>query len=659
MNTWYDYIQRDKPIPEWPYPIRYGKETEVDCDVLVLGGGVAGCHAAINAKRRGAKVVVVDKGPVRRSGCSGAGVDHWHGACTNPCSTITPLEMVEGHEEYGGYHYGELGNGMTCYITGVESYDTLLDVEKMGVQVRDIHDDFAGAEFRDDKTKLMFAYDYESKHILRIAAGNIKPIMYNEVKRLGIDVYDFVMATMLLTEGGKPGARVIGATGFNVRTGEFYIFKAKATVLGMGSPGGLWVFSTELGPSGVPGLTGEGNAMAWAAGAEFHSLEGSGGSSGGFRYLPHSAGNPHNTWNACTIVDANGKEVPWVDRDGRVLQTPSQRHQRSPGQKFFNQMHAPYELREPQLIPNLPELISKGEYELPLYADLPGMPEIERHAIYGLMVGNEGCTRYGIYDVFTKAGFNPDQDMPQAPVMPPDQYHFGAWWIGIPVRQWRGLQGGGGLVFDWDMMTTLQGLFTAGTQGAGGDHSSSAVTGRYAGRKAAAYAGTAAQPVVERKQIDAEKRRVYAPVMRQDGMGWKELKAGLCRIMQDYCGEFKTEKTLMLGLSHLKSIAESEAASVCACNPHDLARTLECETHITVGEMIIQASLARKASCSLLGFKRLDYPQMDPPEWHKLITLRLENGSVKVGDRPMRWWLKAPYASTYEENYKMHSGLEV
>ena len=45
----------------WPYPVNYGKENIAEADVLVLGGGVAGCHAAINAAKRGAKVIVVDK----------------------------------------------------------------------------------------------------------------------------------------------------------------------------------------------------------------------------------------------------------------------------------------------------------------------------------------------------------------------------------------------------------------------------------------------------------------------------------------------------------------------------------------------------------------------------------------------------------------------
>lgn len=659
MASWYEIIQKDMSVPEWPYPVRYGKENVITSDVLILGGGVAGCHAAINAVKRGAKVVVVDKGPVRRSGCSGAGVDHWHAACTNPCCKITPEEMIEEHEKCGGYSYGELGNGISCYITCKEGWDALQDVEKMGVPVRDVNDEFVGAEFRDDRTKLMFAYDFKNKHIIRISGGgDIKPAMYKEVKRLGVGIYDFVMATSLLTEKGKQGARVIGATGVNVRTGEFYIFRAKSTILCSGGVNGLWTFSTELkGAVGEPNATGDGSAMAWRAGAEFNLLERASASSGGLGYLPHSVGNAHNTWFACNIVDANGKEVPWVNRDGKILKTSSERYEPSPGQKFFiHVVGSPYELREPKLTPDLPELIRKGEYVLPLYADLPGMSSLDRRAIYGLMVGNEGCTRYGIYDVYTKAGLDPDKDMPQACVLPPDLYAFRAWWRGVAVRQWR-TGGSGGLLCDWDLKTTLEGLYAAGHQGLGGDHSASAVGGRYAGRKGTEYARTASLPDIDRKQVDAEKARVYAPVMREKGMGWKELKAGLCRVMQDYCGEYKSEGTLKLGLEMFRSISESEAAAVYARNPHELVRSLECLNHITLGEMVMYASLARKASSTPLNFRRLDYPEMDPPEWNKFVTVRLDKGDVKAGERPLRWWLQPPFASTYEENYWKHCSL--
>ena len=39
---------------------------------------------------------------------------------------------------------------------------------------------------------------------------------------------------------------MVGATGLNMRTGEFYVFKAKATILATATPTGMWIFSTEL-----------------------------------------------------------------------------------------------------------------------------------------------------------------------------------------------------------------------------------------------------------------------------------------------------------------------------------------------------------------------------------------------------------------------------
>jgi len=52
---------------------------------------------------------------------------------------------------------------LTAYICARESYDALLDVEKMGVKVRDVDDVFKGASFRDEESKLLFAYDYDNK----------------------------------------------------------------------------------------------------------------------------------------------------------------------------------------------------------------------------------------------------------------------------------------------------------------------------------------------------------------------------------------------------------------------------------------------------------------------------------------------------------------
>ena len=54
MTAWHDYLKAGQ-APDWPYPVRYDQEQEIDTDVLVIGGGIAGCWAAISAARQGLK----------------------------------------------------------------------------------------------------------------------------------------------------------------------------------------------------------------------------------------------------------------------------------------------------------------------------------------------------------------------------------------------------------------------------------------------------------------------------------------------------------------------------------------------------------------------------------------------------------------------------
>ena len=82
---------------KWPYPNEMDQEEQVSGDVLVLGGGMAGCYAAIAAARKGKKVVLVEKGATIRSGAAGSGFDHWESACTNPCSKVTAEEIANAY----------------------------------------------------------------------------------------------------------------------------------------------------------------------------------------------------------------------------------------------------------------------------------------------------------------------------------------------------------------------------------------------------------------------------------------------------------------------------------------------------------------------------------------------------------------------------------
>lgn len=657
-----------KTMREWPYPVCYGRERMVETDVLILGGGIAGCHAAINAARMGVRVAVVEKGATIRSGSGGAGVDHWHNAFTNPCSKVTPEDAAELIAGLGLKMPEGYGSGHVRYIEFKESWDAFLDLEKMGIKIRDVDDEFKGADFRDEETKLMFAYDYENRHVIRVQGAKVKVALFRELKRLGVAIYDHIMATSLLNEGGTAGNRVVGATGMDVRTGELAIFKAKATILATAQPLRLWVFCTELQGSAAehddPNCTGDGVAMAWNGGASFSLMERSMKLGGGFRYPAYGTGNASNTWFGCTMVDAKGKEIPWVNRDGTILKTVAERFRPAPGQKYT--LHDPwcdrvYEVRGAGFIPDLYQRIMAGEYTLPFYADLPSMPEHERRAIFGLMVGNEGKTLIPVYKALTEAGFDPDKDMLQANVVPPELSGFTfPYWMGAGPPQWRGFAFifFGGLVTDWDLRTNLEGLFAAGNQLMGaGTHTMAATSGRYAGRKAGQCARTMGEPIIDRRQIDEEKKRVYAPVKRNEGIGWKEFQSGISRIMQDYCGDYKSEETLKMGLTWLDSIRQGEGSRVWARNPHELARTLEGFSRLTCGEIVLHASLGRRASSEALDFRRLDYPETDPPEWNKFVTVSLDGNEVKTGELPLNYWVTAPNAPTLEENYGNHCGL--
>ena len=634
-----------KGAPGWPYPVNYGKENELSADVLVVGGGIAGCHAAINAAKRGAKVVLLEKGATIRSGCSGAGVDHWGAAYTNPCCTADLERAASSSEKRRPW-----ANGMLSYITMRESWDALLDCEGMGMNFRDEDDEFAGSPIRDEETKIMFAYNYNTRVNIRINNGaKVKPVLYKELLRLGVKVIDRVMVTGLLTEGGKAGARVVGAMGVNIRTGEFYIVSAKSTVLSAAQYSGIWVFNTELAGSSMhlddPNNVGEGTAAAWRAGAELTLMERSKGPThGSFGWPRFGVGSPTNTWYPCNIVDANGRQVPWVDRQGNFV---FDIHERSLSQAGAT----PH--------PDLFGMVERGEIVLPLYADLPSMPEDERKAIWDLMLANEGKTRVPVHKVFGEAGFDPAKDMLYAPIT---KHEVGGEGLGPPM--WRtassgGGWGSGGLVVDWDLRSTLPGLYAAGNQLAGqnGGHPGAATTGRYAGRKAAEYAASVEGINPVREQIEAEKARVYQRIGQGGDVGWKELNSGTARVMQIFCSAYKSEHMMKTGLWWLDSIRESEVTRTYVRNPHELERYIECLSRLTISEIILHASLARESSNTTLDFNRVDYPQKDPEEWNKYISLKLVDGEVVTDDLPLGYYLREPNASNFKDNYEAHASL--
>lgn len=622
MTTFREFVESGGHAPVWPYAIRYEQEHVIETDVLVIGGGIAGCWAAIGTARTGLRVALVEKSATARSGAGGPGCDHWCDAPANPLSKVDPDAWAERLTNgFGGYGCG-IGREIQCR----ENYDTLLELEQMGGKIRDTGDRFKGVEGRDDKTKFLISPRMNPFHdtnvVIRVWGTTFKPALKNECERLGVTIYDRVMATSLLTEKGIQGARVVGATGVNGRTGEFLIFKSKAAILCSSSGGSLWLLNTELSGYNTMSpraVSGDGIAMAWGAGAEFALMERSGvmGITPGFKHRWYTGAGDASYENVM-LVDAEGKSLPIVTEPGWR-------------QKSVDRMGLGW--------PAIREGVMRGEYTLPFYGDFPSMPEMERKAVWNMLLEEESTGKI-IADTYTAAGFDPGKD----------QLQNYALIEGSSLPQWREANGGG-LVIDWDLQTTLEGLYAAGTQlFSPGDHSFAAATGRYAGRKAAMFARGAGEPIVSSDQISREKARVYAPIQKKEGMDWKELHAGIARAMQYFCSEYKTESLFRMGLQTLQEIEGKWAPTLKASDPHKLIRCLEDLSLLTHAQIVLHASLARKASSRFLDFHRIDYPQPDPPEWRKFVTVKQAEGKVRVGERPLGYW------GNLKENYEAHNG---
>ncbi|MBI2303919.1 MAG: FAD-binding protein [Chloroflexi bacterium] len=223
----------------------------IDADVLVVGGGLAGCMAAIKAKDQGVKVVLVDKGYISRSGQSPFAAGSINIFTPEDDLSLWLREIVERGEYLNDQEWVKL------QLENIYSLTTELDAwgKEYGLTVLE----------RDEKGSLL----------RRKARGNINTLtsvinalpMMDTLRRrlvkLEVPLYERIMVTDLLTEDG----RVVGALGLNYRDGKLYLFRAKATILAAAGCGFKSFFI------GHRNLTGEGQVMAYQLGAALRNLD--------------------------------------------------------------------------------------------------------------------------------------------------------------------------------------------------------------------------------------------------------------------------------------------------------------------------------------------------------------------------------------------------
>lgn len=230
------------------------KIEKIDSDVLIIGGGTAGCYAAIKLAEADSslKIVIVEKANIKRSGCLAAGVNALN------------AYISEGHvpQDYADYASND--------ANGIVRKDLLLS---MSEHLNDVTHDL-------EKRGLVILKDENGKYVtrgwrnLKINGENIKVILANGVKQhKNIQVFNHVNVTDLK----KSDKAITGAYGFSVNEEIAYDFSARVTLIATGGAAGLYK-PNNPGFSRhkmwyPPFNTGAGYAMGILAGAEMTSFE--------------------------------------------------------------------------------------------------------------------------------------------------------------------------------------------------------------------------------------------------------------------------------------------------------------------------------------------------------------------------------------------------
>ncbi|CAH0529531.1 FAD-dependent oxidoreductase [Vibrio hippocampi] len=214
--------------------------TKIETDVLVIGGGFAGCYASIKAAEQGAKVVMAVKGRTGRSGLT-PWANSWF--VYHETKGVTREQYIQQFKLSGEY----LNNLDYSEILMNESWDRFQELVAWGTPT--------GRQY-------YYQPGTVSRSIEYVGAGD--PMRKRAVE-VGVNLLERVMVTTLIKQEDK----VVGAVGFHMESGRPYAILAKATVMCAGP--------ASFKPLGMgypcSSTTADGDAMAYRVGAEISGKE--------------------------------------------------------------------------------------------------------------------------------------------------------------------------------------------------------------------------------------------------------------------------------------------------------------------------------------------------------------------------------------------------
>jgi len=583
------------------------RETEVislETDVLIIGGGLAGCMAAIKASEYDVSVTIAEKANTLASGCAGSGIDHmW--AYIPPVHEkmgYTLEDLIESHTR--GIANGFI-NGDLIHFIARESYNRMLDLEGFGLTFR----------YEDSKIPGNFrvVHQFHSEpSAFNFDGRDVKVNLTKEAKRRGVNIINRVTVVELLSSSD---GHVSGALGVGTRDGKLYVFKAKAVVLSTGrmnrlsrSVTGVW------GNHRIPvNETGDGRAMAFRAGIPLINMEFLSPANFSIGNFEINLGSPRNTTQpAGSVVDANGEIIVprtsfynWESLGKEKAEFPSVSGKQDPS--------------SPRVRPHYFQLHNQGKG--PFYLDLTGGTEEEIRYIEW-SISHEGKGFFFLDYLKNQENFDFRRDKLE--------------WL--PISREMAGTAASGLVVNNDLETGMMGLFAAGDEVGGVPWSASPgafTMGWHAGEMAAKEAmNQKAFLNVPKDKINALRELYHDFFKNKDGLHWREIEMAVQNIVDHYAGDVRTEKMLMRGIERLKNIKEH--VSFTAENPHDVGRCLEVMSVIDNADMVFRASLERKESRPRpFGFFRADFPQENNEDYFAFLSMRFNGDQIEFSKIPL------------------------
>jgi succinate dehydrogenase/fumarate reductase flavoprotein subunit len=572
------------------------EEYLIETDILIIGGALAGLFTAIKARDEGVSVTVVEK---NYAGKTGGAVFAHNTSFFNPEWGHNLKDWMTQIAETGDY----MNNPELTEITLKESYDRYQDLVDWGIKLP--RDKDGKLILLPAKKGVLEAYNVEWREVL--------PFLRSKAIKSGAKIMDRIMITDLLKQDG----RIVGAVGFHTQTGDFHVFKSKATVLCTGT-GTLGLDEQHPGLS-----TYDGEALAYRAGAEVSGKEFTISGLGAYSYAGTGYGIYGDRKEGNAKISLEGKKIKTLPEPGwSHLCMYIDKHVDSQGYKVNRS--------------TFPTSIHLGRGPVIWNLDDATQDEIDNIFKAGKPVVD--VTKRGLY---------------YAPI------RFEGY-VGWAVHGATGVSS-----TDNNGGTNLPGLFAVGdvynskAVGAKYPHGgfgtrNAMVIGTRTARSAAEFAKKSGKVTLDSKQVSGLKAAAYAPLERQSGFDPRWVKLQLKTITHPYyVWVIKHGDRLKAALTLVEFVKNHLTPMIYARDIHGLRLAHEAKGAVQCIEMMLQASIFRTESRGV--HYREDFPFRDDPKWLAEVKIKDKDGKMELVRAPLprKWWpdLKIPYSKRYPLEY--------